>query len=97
LSLLTDGIEALYGEPKTGEWKRTPKKNGLRIIDSDMHIMEPLNLWDQYMEVRFKERAPRPVRVPTRSDLNLLMIDARNHVLQPRPGVKQKSCPTSAP
>jgi hypothetical protein len=26
LSLLTDGIEALYGEPKTGEWKRTPKK-----------------------------------------------------------------------
>jgi hypothetical protein len=49
-------------------------KNGLRIIDSDMHIMEPLDLWDRHMEVRFKERAPRPVRVPTRGDLNLLMI-----------------------
>ena len=31
-------------------------RNGLNIIDSDMHIMEPLDLWDRYMEVRFKDR-----------------------------------------
>ena len=47
-------------------------KNGLKIIDSDMHIMEPLDLWEKYIDSRFKERAPRPVRVPTRGDLNLL-------------------------
>ena len=32
-------------------------KNGFKIIDSDMHIMEPLDLWDQYMDPRFKDRA----------------------------------------
>jgi len=52
-------------------------KNGFKIIDSDMHIMEPLDLWEKYMEPRFKDRAPRPVRVPTRGDLSLLMIDGK--------------------
>jgi predicted TIM-barrel fold metal-dependent hydrolase len=52
-------------------------KNGFKIIDSDMHIMEPLDLWEKYIDPRFKERAPRPVRVPTRGDLNLLMIDGK--------------------
>ena len=32
-------------------------RNGLRIIHSDMLIMEPLDLWDRYMEVRFKDRS----------------------------------------
>jgi hypothetical protein len=41
-------------------------KNGFKVIDSDMHIMEPLDLWDKYMDARFKDRGPRPVRVPTR-------------------------------
>jgi hypothetical protein len=27
-------------------------KNGFRVIDSDMHIMEPLDLWDKYMDAR---------------------------------------------
>ena len=45
-------------------------KNGFKIIDSDMHIMEPLDLWERYIDSRFKERAPRAVRVPTRGDLN---------------------------
>ena len=52
-------------------------KNGFKIIDSDMHIMEPLDLWDNYMDPRFKDRGPRPVRVPTRGDLNLLLIDGK--------------------
>ena len=42
-----------------------------------MHIMEPLDLWENYIDPRFKDRAPRPVRVPTRGDLNLLMIDGK--------------------
>ena len=52
-------------------------KNGFKVIDSDMHIMEPLDLWDKYMDARFKEHGPRAVRVPTRGDLNLLMIDGK--------------------
>jgi hypothetical protein len=52
-------------------------KNGFKVIDSDMHIMEPLDLWDKYMDARFKDRGPRSVRVPTRGDLSLLMIDGK--------------------
>ena len=36
-------------------------KNGFRIIDSDMHIVEPGELWDKYIDERFKDRAPRVV------------------------------------
>lgn len=50
-------------------------KNGFKIIDSDMHIMEPLDLREKHIDPRFKERAPRPVRVPTRGDLSLLMAE----------------------
>ena len=34
-------------------------KNGFRIMDSDMHIVEPPELWDKYIDERFKDRAPR--------------------------------------
>ena len=43
-------------------------KDDLRIIDSDMHTRNPWIL-DRYMEVRFKDRASRRVRVPTCGDL----------------------------
>ncbi len=36
-------------------------KQNFKIIDSDMHIMEPLDLWENYLDPRFKERGPRPV------------------------------------
>ena len=42
-------------------------KNGFKIIDSDMQIMEPLDLWEKHIDPRFRERAPRPARVPTRA------------------------------
>ena len=49
--------------------EENPGKSGLRIIDSDMHIMQLLGLWDRYMEVRFKDPTLQPVRVSTRGDL----------------------------
>jgi len=52
-------------------------KNGFKIIDSDMHIMEPMDLWEKYMESRFKDHAPRPVGVPSRGDLSLLILDGK--------------------
>src|SRR5262245_59410732 len=31
-------------------------KDGLRFVDCDMHIMEPVDLFDRYLDRRFKDR-----------------------------------------
>ena len=31
------------------------------VIDADGHILEPLDLWDNYMDPKFRDRAPRLV------------------------------------
>jgi hypothetical protein len=31
-------------------------KNGFKVMDSDMHIIEPPDLWERYMEPEFKGR-----------------------------------------
>lgn len=34
-------------------------KNGFQMIDAEMHVMEPADLWERYMAPEFKARAPR--------------------------------------
>ena len=34
-------------------------KNGFRMIDAEMHVMEPVDLWERYIDAEFKARAPR--------------------------------------
>jgi len=34
-------------------------KSGFRIMDSDMHVMEPHDLWLQHLPARYRERAPQ--------------------------------------
>ena len=34
-------------------------RNGFRIIDAEMHVMEPTDLWDKYIDAEFRDRAPR--------------------------------------
>src|ERR1041384_506727 len=34
-------------------------KNGFKIFDSDMHIMEPPDLWERYIDPEFRAHAPR--------------------------------------
>jgi predicted TIM-barrel fold metal-dependent hydrolase len=34
-------------------------KAGFRVLDSDLHILEPPDLWDRYIDAPFKHRAPR--------------------------------------
>jgi hypothetical protein len=29
------------------------------VVDADGHILEPLNLWDDYIDPAFRERRPR--------------------------------------
>ncbi len=33
-------------------------KHGFKILDSDMHILEPPDLWQRYIDSRFKHQAP---------------------------------------
>jgi hypothetical protein len=32
--------------------------NGFKVLDSDMHILEPADLWQRYIDKKFKHRAP---------------------------------------
>lgn len=34
-------------------------KNGFKLIDAEMHVMEPVDLWQRYIDPEFKDRAPR--------------------------------------
>ena len=33
-------------------------KNGYRVIDSDLHLMEPPDLFERYMDPSFLDKAP---------------------------------------
>jgi predicted TIM-barrel fold metal-dependent hydrolase len=35
-----------------------------RIIDADSHVTEPADLWERYIDPRFKDRAPSPRAMP---------------------------------
>ena len=39
-------------------------KHGFRVMDSDLHTMEPDGLWERYLEEPFKKFAPRFTRRP---------------------------------
>jgi len=34
-------------------------RNGFRVLDSDIHIVEPPDLWERYIDAPFKHQAPR--------------------------------------
>src|SRR5262245_9501613 len=34
-------------------------KHGFKMIDAEMHVMEPVDLWERYIAPEFKARAPR--------------------------------------
>ena len=50
-------------------------KHGFRMIDAEMHVMEPVDLWERYIDPEFKARAPRR--------LNERRWDIRTVVLAP--------------
>ena len=37
-------------------------KDGLKVMDADMPIVEPADLWQRYIDPAFKDRAPRGLR-----------------------------------
>jgi hypothetical protein len=34
-------------------------KHGFRVLDSDLHTMEPDGLWERYLDPAFKKYTPR--------------------------------------
>jgi predicted TIM-barrel fold metal-dependent hydrolase len=42
-------------------------------MDADAHVMEPIELWNDYLEDRFRERGPR--FAPTERGLNAFLVD----------------------
>jgi uncharacterized protein len=39
-------------------------KHGFKVMDSDIHVQEPRDLWARYIEPQFKERAPQFTNIP---------------------------------
>ncbi len=50
-------------------------RNGMKIMDSDMHIIEPPDLWERYIEPKFRDRAPKGW--PGHENPSVLEIDGR--------------------
>jgi len=50
-------------------------KNGFKVMDSDMHIMEPPDLWERYLEPEFRSRAPRGLITENVRDLRMVQSD----------------------
>ncbi len=53
-------------------------KDGLRFVDSDMHIMEPPDLFERYLDPKFRHRVSVPVGSdgrPCRGTAGLIVID----------------------
>jgi len=50
-------------------------KNGFKVFDSDMHIMEPPDLWQRYIAPEFRSIAPRGRTSDNVRDLGLIFPD----------------------
>jgi predicted TIM-barrel fold metal-dependent hydrolase len=46
-------------------------KNGFRVFDSDMHIMEPADLWERRIDPEFRDIAPRGLTSKNVRDLRI--------------------------
>src|SRR2546428_12603734 len=83
-------------------------KDGLRFVDSDMHIMEPPDLFDRYLDPAFRHRISVPVGAdgrPKRGVAGLTIIDGlptsdmdlQHYRKRVRPAGSQTTQPLSGP
>ena len=52
-------------------------RDGLKILDSDMHLMEPVDLWERYIDPKFKSEAPQGLTSENVRDLRMAHPDGR--------------------
>ncbi|MBI2091261.1 MAG: amidohydrolase [Deltaproteobacteria bacterium] len=51
-------------------------KDGFKVMDSDMHVMEPPDLWERYIDREFKTLCPRGLTEGVR-DLRIVGVDGK--------------------
>ncbi len=66
-------------------------KSGFKIMDSDMHLREPADLWAKYMEPEWRDQAPNILSSTARSSA-MVLLDGR--ILT---GTKPADLPVEAP
>jgi len=54
-------------------------KNGFKVFDSDMHLIEPADLWERYIDPAYKDRAPKGLRRHPRD----LAVQVAGHTFPP--------------
>src|ERR1700687_1287145 len=42
--------------------RELPMSRAYNIVDADGHVLEPLDLWDHYMDPKYRDRAPRLIK-----------------------------------
>ena len=52
-------------------------RDGFKVLDSDLHIIEPADLWQRYIDPEFRDRAPRGLTGDTLANLLLEGPDGR--------------------
>ena len=50
-------------------------KDGLRFVDCDMHILEPPDLFERYLDPRFRSRVQLPIGADGRPKRGTIVID----------------------
>ncbi|MCC6532646.1 MAG: amidohydrolase family protein [Burkholderiales bacterium] len=58
-------------------------KDDLRFVDCDMHVMEPADLLERYLDPRFRERVVVPVGADGRPKRGAVMIDGLSNSRDP--------------
>jgi predicted TIM-barrel fold metal-dependent hydrolase len=79
-------------------------KDGLRFVDCDMHIMEPPDLFERYLDGRFRSRVLLPTGADGRPRRGMIIIDGepasadaemQQYRKRNRPGTTQSTQPLS--
>jgi len=52
-------------------------KNGFKVMDSDLHVVEPPDLWERYTEPAFRDRAPKVVRVSDTARVSRYLFEGK--------------------
>ena len=73
-------------------------KDGLRFVDCDMHIMEPVDLFDRYLDPKYRDRVSVPVGADGKRKRGVIIIDGEpttyDHETQqhrkPHEGIRKK-------
>ena len=50
-------------------------KDGMRFVDCDMHVMEPVDLFDRYLDREFRNRITLPIGPDGKPKRGMIIID----------------------